>query len=70
MSRRVDTNISDLFFNTDLSATKMLDPKGNFTGYNEEKLREEAQMFLSALDRLGVATPSVEDLIADYYGRL
>lgn len=67
---RVDANISDLFFNTDLSQTKLKDDRGHFTGYDEDKLKEEAQLFLSALDRLGVATPSVEDLIADYYGRI
>lgn len=67
---RVDPNISDLFFNTDLSSTTLKDGRGHFAGYDEEKLKTEAQLFLSALDRLGVATPSVEDLIADYYGRI
>lgn len=66
---RVDANISDLFFNTDLSNTRIME-RGQFVDYDEDKLKEEAQMFLSSLDRLGVATPSVEELIADYYGRI
>jgi hypothetical protein len=41
-----------------------------FRGYNEAKLREAAEMTLGSLSRLGVTVPTVDDLIADFYGRL
>lgn len=72
-SVRVDANISDLFFNRDLEAAKLYDTKGGprmFVGYDDEKLRDEAQMMLESLTRLGVAVPSADDLIADFYDRL
>ena len=66
---KVDANISDLFFNTDLQGTKIMD-RGQFVGFDEPKLREEARVFLACLKRLNVPVPSVEDLIADFYGRI
>lgn len=66
---KVDGNISDLFFNTDLSDTRIME-KGQFVGYDEEKMKTEAALFLACLDRLGVATPSVEDMISDYFARV
>lgn len=66
----VDPNISDLFFNTELDNCKLKDAKGNFEGWDESKLKQEAQDFLSCLDRLGVITPSIEDLIGDFYDRV
>jgi hypothetical protein len=35
-----------------------------------DQLEDEAQDFLACLDRLGVPTPTVEELIADFYARL
>jgi len=67
--RPIDTNISDLFFNTDVSDAAMHE-NGEFVGYDERKLEDEAKMFLASLARLNVAVPSAEDLILDYYARI
>lgn len=67
---KINGNISDLFFNTDLEDTKKKDAHGNFNGFDEEKLNEEASSFLASLQWLGVEVPSCEDLIADFYARL
>ena len=66
----IDANISDLFFNSDLEATRRLDRDGNFLGYDDEALRAEAECFLAYLARLGVSVPSVDDLVADFYARV
>jgi hypothetical protein len=58
---RVDCNISDIFFN--------LEHETDETGDHTE-LDSEATWFLEALDRLGVDTPSVEELISDFYDRI
>lgn len=65
----IDGNISDLFFNTDVSAAAQHDLNGKFTGYDDSKLREEAELFLNCLKRLGVAIPSVDDLTSNFHGR-
>ena len=65
----IDGNISDLFFNTDVNVAAEHDLHGNFTGYNETKLRNEAEMFLACLDRLNVAIPTIDELLADFHGR-
>jgi hypothetical protein len=67
---RVNPWISDLFFNHDLSGVSKRDSKGMFDGYDEAKLNEEADFVLLALDNLGVATPTRDELIADFYDRL
>lgn len=66
----IDQNVSDLFFNTDVSDTVLHDAKGQFNGYDEKRLADEADMFLASLSWLGIATPSRDDLIADFYGRI
>lgn len=67
----VDTNISDLFFNTELDdVTRQYDAKGQFVGYNDEKMLEAAQDFLASLYRLGVPVPAPRALVDDFYGRL
>lgn len=66
---RVDANISDLFFNTQHDAATH-DRNDQFAGYDEEKLESAASDVLGSLRRLGVPVPSVDDLIADFYGRL
>jgi hypothetical protein len=71
MHGAIDGNISDLFFNTDLTgAHEECDDDKDFAGYDTNKLREEARMFLACLDRLGVAVPSVDALLEDFNGRL
>lgn len=65
-TKPVDQNISDLFFNTDVSDAVVNDNNGNFASYDIAKLRNEAEMFLNCLYRLGVSIPSVDDLLADF----
>lgn len=68
---RIDTNISDLFFNTDLQDAETRDPSdGRFAGYDVAKLREQAEVFLDCLTRLGIDAPTCDDLIADFNARL
>lgn len=66
----VNTDISDLFFNTDLSVAELRDEKQQFTGYDNAKLEEEARLLLACLDRLGVTIPTVEEFLADFRLRL
>lgn len=66
----IDQNISDLFFNTDLSDAVMQDEKGMFVGYDETKLQDEALMFLGSLTRLNIDVPTSDDLIENFYSRL
>ena len=63
---KVDGNISDLFFNTEHGV--MYDVDGNFEEFTS--LEEEAKDFLACLDHLGVATPTVEELIEDFNNRI
>jgi hypothetical protein len=66
----VDGNISDLFFNLDHSSNKITDTRGHFVGFDSVKLAEEADWFLDALQRLGVAIPEKKDLIEDFLKRI
>ena len=65
---RVDGNISDLFFNTEHHFVPPDKNQGMAGMYDQ--LETEAEHFLACLDRLGVPTPTTEDLIADFYARL
>jgi len=67
---RIDGNISDLFFNLDLEATVVKDANGKFVCFDDDKLRAEAGWFIECLDRLNVAVPSIDELIADFYARV
>lgn len=67
---RINGDISDLFFNTDLDTARTYDDKKQFAGFDEKKLYDEAMAFLGCLTRLGVDTPTADDLIADLYRRL
>jgi len=68
----VDADISDLFFNRDFSTIVEKNDDGDFGGYDEQKLAEDADMFLSNIRGLvgDENTPSRESLINDFYGRL
>ena len=66
----IDMNISDLFFNTDFDHCEVCDLKGNFLHYDEQKLADEAQVFLACLERLNVEVPKSDELIANFYERL
>ena len=66
----VDPSISDLFFNTDLSNANLTDKDGQFIGFDLPQLRAEAYHFLACLSRLGVAVPTVEELVSDFLERI
>lgn len=67
----VDTNISDLFFNYDSDEDITIkDSDGNFAKYDTDKLCYRANTFLGCLQRLGVDTPSSDELIQDFYSRI
>jgi hypothetical protein len=66
----VDQNISDLFFNTDMSDAEIKDEKNQFVDWDQNKMREEARLFLGCLERLNVAVPSVDALVEDFYKRV
>lgn len=70
MTRAVNPWISDLFFNHDLDQCKRYDSKHMFDGFDEKALNEEADNFLHCLDQLGVATPTRDELLADFHDRL
>lgn len=73
MATQVNTEVSDLFFNTDHEAAALLDDRGNFAGFNDEVLLEEAASFIASLERLGVAplrVPTKENLVADFHKRV
>ena len=67
---RVDANISDLFFNTDISDARQTDSKGHFTGFDGEALLGLAEDTLGCLSRLGVAVPTPQELVADFHKRI
>lgn len=67
---KVDANISDLFFNSDLDMARRHDSDGNFIGFDDEALRAEAIQFLNYIGRLGVPVPDVDELLADFYERV
>jgi hypothetical protein len=74
----VATAISDLFFNHDLSEAKIPDSgklneiafADDRMGYRVSVLTGIAQGMLDLLDSLGVAVPTAEELVADFYARL
>jgi hypothetical protein len=66
----VNADISDLFFNTDVSHAVVNDKDGQFVDWNHDALREEAETFLASLDRLGVAVPTADELIQDFHNRV
>jgi len=68
---KVDANISDLFFNTDVSRARKLDRKGHFEGWDESILLQEADDMLRCLERLGVPNlPTAIQLIEDFQARI
>lgn len=67
---RVNGNISDLFFNTDHDGATIME-QGKFAGFDDSKLRDDAEMFLGCLDRLGLTDlPSAPELVQDFHGRV
>lgn len=65
---KVNGNISDLFFNTEHHYAPP--PKKSGVGGTYPELESEAKDFLACLGALGVTTPTVEELVADFYARL
>jgi hypothetical protein len=67
---RVNIGISDIFFNLDHSEANMADKKGNFAGYNAQKLLEQAQWLVDALSLFTSNVPTATDIVADFNARL
>lgn len=68
---RVDPNISDLFFNTDVDAARRYDKKGHFDCFDHGTMMIEAGHVLGCLERLGVPNlPTADDLVADFLARV
>lgn len=65
----VDGDISDLFFNTNVSSAAIYE-QDEFRGYDHPKMLEEAVTFLRCLGRLGVIVPAAEELVQDFYKRV
>jgi hypothetical protein len=61
----INVAVSDLFFNHDNARAR--DEDG---GWIEAELRQEAQMFLDTLAIIWEHDCSVEDLLADFFGRM
>ncbi len=66
----INGDISDLFFNHDHGDISVMNDQNQFDHYDDDKLRESARDFIGYLKRLNVAAPSVDDLVADFYGRV
>ena len=66
----VNTDISDLFFNYDLTEAKVYHQNGVFSHFNEDKLFEIAKEFLNSLRRLGIECPTARQLIDDFFERI
>jgi len=67
---RIHTAVSDLWFNYDRSECEMYDEAGMFSGYDDEKLCDEARMFLDCISDLTPDVPTVDELLADYEARV
>lgn len=66
----IDIDVSDLFFNHDLTDAIERE-NGQIVGWNMEKLREEAETFLGSVERLAPGkAPTVDHLIADFFARM
>ena len=67
----INANISDLFFNRDLSACKVYDRAGVFIGWDNEALEEEAKTMLSNFEGLGIISlPTAESVVVDFHERV
>lgn len=67
---RINGDISDLFFNHDHGEIAVMEDKV-FSHYDDAKLRESARDFIGYLERLNVSDiPILDDLVADFYGRI
>jgi hypothetical protein len=69
-SAHIDGNASDLFFNLDFDDAIEHDQRGNFEGFDGERMREKADWFVESLSRLGGPTIASDDLLADFYSRV
>jgi len=66
---RINSDISDIFFNTDLE--HCFSGGGGDLSFDRAKLKVEAQLLIDSLHRLGVSvTPSSDDLVDDFLGRV
>lgn len=63
--QQINVAVSDLFFNHDNTRTW-----SDEDGWDEKLLREEAQMFLDTLNIIWEHDYTVDDLLADFFGRM
>ena len=68
----VDTDVSDLFMRLDLQDTQELDRDGMFVGWNDTRLRHEADGFASTIRLIsgGVLDYTADDIVADFLTRV
>jgi len=67
----VHADISDLFFNADLSDAKTERNQFGEYGFVKEELESKAQDLLDSLRRLGVQSlPNSRELVKDFYERM
>lgn len=66
----IDGHASDLFFNLDFDDAVEHDQRGQFAGFDDERMREKADWFVGSLQRLGGPTIATDDLLADFYSRV
>lgn len=67
---KIDGHTSDLFFNLDHSAAVVKDGKGQFDGWNEEKMTDQAIWFCEAISAIGGPIYLPPDIIADFHARV
>lgn len=67
----INTEISDLFFNTDMSQAVIYDKNRRFERYNTEKLLDIASDFLSNISSItNIELPNNQELVNDFFARL
>ena len=67
----VDADISDMFFNLDHSDAVTKDHAGNFVGWDRATMRRQAKWFVETIESISYREPpSVDAILADFYGRV
>ncbi len=66
----INTHLSDLFFNHDISECKEF-VNGQFSHFNHDKMLEQASSVIGSLKGMGVVVEhSAEELVQDFYKRV
>lgn len=67
---RITTDISDLFFNTDMDLAATYDKNRMFTGYDQEQLHAIAEQWSETFERASGIHVNPADLVADFLARV